>query len=513
MLVRARLERYGAALALAAIVVAGGTLRFATLGAQSLDHDEAFTAVHVIHPSLASTLAAVVRSERSPPLYYVASWAWTRAFGTGVIGLRSLSAALGTLTIAAAYLAGRELASRRAGLVAAALVAFNPYLIWFSQEARSYGLMIALVALALGLFARALREPTPAVLAGWALASALALCSHYFAAFAFVPEAALLAWRVPRGRSRAVAAGAAAGFVGAALVPLAVIQEHGGRSNEFTAVPLASRAFATLVRFATVEGPHPFSGMGDTIPAQRALAAATVAVLALGAWAGLRRGARAERRGAALAGAVGAGAFGLPLLLAAGGLDYVDSRNLAVALVPLLVAAAIGLGALRLPAARIAAAGASLALFVGAFALAETTPALERTDWAALAAAVERVPRGAEILVPRHSGTPIDYYDHAGLAALGATEAPRGHPARVVSVGMAAHRVAALLGYRLASVRTLPGDVTLDTFVAAHRHGSPARRSPPHVHLVSSGRGRANARPGRSPGQRGTAKRPAIPTA
>ena len=109
---------------------------------QSYHHDEVITAARVIPGSFAHMLHEVKGSESNPPLYYVLAWAWAKAFGTGEVGLRSLSALFGAATVPVAYLIGRELASRRAGLIAAALVAVNPMLIWYSQEARSYAVLV-----------------------------------------------------------------------------------------------------------------------------------------------------------------------------------------------------------------------------------------------------------------------------------------------------------------------------------------------------------------------------------
>ena len=184
---------------LAGIIAAAVIVRFATLGHQSYDHDEAVTAWRVLRGGLGGTLNAVANSERSPPLYYLLAWVWAQLFGTGEVGLRSLSAVIGVLTVPAAYLAARELASGRAGLIAAALVAFNPYLVWYSQEARSYALLVLFVAWGLYFFARCLKDPSRRNLGLWAAASALALCSHYFAAF---PVAAEGLWLVVRGWPR-----------------------------------------------------------------------------------------------------------------------------------------------------------------------------------------------------------------------------------------------------------------------------------------------------------------------
>src|SRR5439155_18720085 len=113
---------------------------------------------------------------------------------------------------------------------AAALVAFNPYLVWYSQEARSYSLLVLFVAWGLYLFARCLSDPSRRNLGLWAAASGLALCSHYFAIF---PVAAEGLWLVVRGwprRAPIVAVGATAA-VGIALLPLAIAQEGAGRRN------------------------------------------------------------------------------------------------------------------------------------------------------------------------------------------------------------------------------------------------------------------------------------------
>ena len=82
--------------------------------------------------------------------------------GTGEFGLRSLSALAGVATVPVAYLIGVELRGRRAGLMAAALVAVNPMLLWYSQEAR--GLLAArpaLRGLAALLRARPAQRPPP----------------------------------------------------------------------------------------------------------------------------------------------------------------------------------------------------------------------------------------------------------------------------------------------------------------------------------------------------------------
>src|SRR5215212_6768679 len=213
---------------LAGIVVLAAALRFATLDTQSYWFDEA-TTVHLLRMDLGGMLSAIPDSESTPPLYYVVAWFWSKLFGTGEVGLRSLSAVLGTITIPLAFVLGRELAGRTTGLVAAALTAFNPLLIWYAQEARSYALMIVLTGLSLVLLLRALGDPSPRRLAGWALVSVAAIATHYFAGFLVGAEALWLLYRL---RSRASLIGVAAvAAVGAALLPLALHQRSSGAAR------------------------------------------------------------------------------------------------------------------------------------------------------------------------------------------------------------------------------------------------------------------------------------------
>ncbi len=161
--------RAGALWALALLTALGAAMRFASLDVQSFHHDEVITAMRVIPGSFGDMMHAVKSSESNPPLYYVLAWGWAKAFGTDEVGLRSLSALLGTATVPLAYCIGAELAHRRAGLIAAALVAVNPMLIWYSQEARSYALLVFFCAASLLFFARALRTRSGRDLALWAL--------------------------------------------------------------------------------------------------------------------------------------------------------------------------------------------------------------------------------------------------------------------------------------------------------------------------------------------------------
>ncbi len=373
----------------AGVTVLAAALRFATLGVQSYHHDEIVTASRVLRDGFGHAMDAVGFSESAPPLYYALAWVWTQVTGTGEFGLRSLSALAGVATVPVAYLAGLELRGRRAGLWAAALVAVNPMLLWYSQEARAYSLFALLCAISLLYCVRALRRGRRRDFTLWGVASALALATHYFAVF---PVAAEAVWLLRR-RGRASLAGLwIAGLSALALAPLAIHQMSSGHAEWIGNFSLGHRLWETATTFFVGE-------TGDIIarPEHPALALVPLA-LALAALALLAvRGGREQRRAAAIPLSVALAAVGVPLALAlaAPGKDYVLARNLLPALVPLLLAVAIGL---TLPAARRLgpALGAALVAYSLGFCVwAGASPDLQRPDWSAVAARLgePRAPR------------------------------------------------------------------------------------------------------------------------
>src|SRR5947209_11083154 len=150
--------------------------------------------------------------ELTPPLYYIVAWLWARVVGSSELALRSLSAVLGAATVPAAYLVGRALAGRRLATSIGALTATSALLVWYSQEARPYALLVLLATLSLLLCLRADRLDR---YAAWAFVAMLALLTHYFAAFLFVPEGVWLVLR-SRRRPQPLVALAAVGAVGGA---------------------------------------------------------------------------------------------------------------------------------------------------------------------------------------------------------------------------------------------------------------------------------------------------------
>jgi mannosyltransferase len=362
--------------ALAALTIVAALLRFATLTSQSFWVDEATTA-HEMTLSFGALLHQVRVNETTPPLYFVIAWVWTKLFGSGEVGLRSLSVFLGIAVIPVTYLCGKELVSRAAGLVAAAFAAFSPFMIWYSQEARSYMLFGLLSGASLLLCARAWRDPSPRNLFLWAGCSALALLTHFFAGFLIVPEAVLL---LTRSRARAsISAVLAVAIVQLALLPLAISDTSHplGWIKQF---PLAVRVKQVPVDLS-LGSLYQSSLVNGGLIGAGALLAVVIALLWLG-------GGPAERRGAAFAGTIAAAVLFVPLLLAWVGHDYLVPRNFMPAWIPLAVVLA---AACTVPRARVAG-GALAVVVLGAFIYAEARierqPQYQRPNWRGVAAAL-----------------------------------------------------------------------------------------------------------------------------
>jgi len=394
----------------------GAAIRFSTLGLQSYRHDEAVTAGRVLSAGLSRTMHEVWAGESTPPLYYLLAWGWSHLFGVREAGLRSLSALFGTATIPVAYLIGRELIGRRAGVALAAIVAVNPMLVWYSQDARAYALLVLLSSVALLFFLRARRSGAARDLAWWAVFSALALATHYFAFFPLAIEAVWLLLTVRPLRRVLWAVGGIA-LAGAALSPIALHQAAGKNNNWIATFGMAGRLRETGIAFFVGE-----AGLLKHALLPMALFAAAVALLLL-------RGGVREKRGAAVALAVGGGSILVALAFAAAGQDFVLDRNLLPALIPLALVGAAGIAAPR--AGRLGiAVGAALVAYLLAFCVySDFRPALQREDWRSVASAIGP-PRGPRaILVWEQGDEPLAFYIGAGETRVMPKEwrrAPRG---------------------------------------------------------------------------------------
>ncbi|MGA9858709.1 MAG: glycosyltransferase family 39 protein, partial [Solirubrobacteraceae bacterium] len=340
--------------AVALTVLAAG-LRLPGLGAQSYWFDESVT-VWLTHFSLPGMLAVIPANESTPPLYYVLAWLWSHLWGTGEAGLRSLSALAGVATVPVAYATARRLWSGRAALIAAALTACNPLLIWYSQEARAYSLVVLLTAGCLLAGAHLRDRVDRGWAATWVACAGLALATHYFALLVVVPQWLWLAIRYRRDRRMRIALELVVA-VALLLAPLAAAQLVGqqGAHSWMRSVSLAHRI---------ADVPRTFA-LGPAAPAARWLRVAIAVATGIAGWLAWTRTSRRERAGIGLMLGLAAAATVIVALLIAAGYDELDYRNMLVVWLPCALALAGGLGARRAGRVGVTAALVICAVGVG----------------------------------------------------------------------------------------------------------------------------------------------------
>jgi hypothetical protein len=385
-----------AAVAVASLTVIGAALRLDVAG-QSLFGDELSTYWIVTTHDLGGLLGFVGDEiEITPPLYFVVAWLATQIDASPEL-LRAPSLLAGTAAIPLVYALGLRTTGRGAGLVAAALTALAPFMIFYSAEARAYQLMLVLVVLSTLALLVAVERGGVRWWIAYAACCCLAAYAHYTSVFALVVQLAWVLWAHPAARRAALLAAAGAaiaylpwlpGFVDDLNMPDSRIM------SDFS--PVTPHTVRLAIEHWSVGYPYPqpTSELRD-LPGVPGLALQALGV-ALGliamALACARRGLRAwlagaDRRLVLVIGMALAAPLG-ELAASAVGTNLLAARNLAVSwpwfallLATVLVAAGPRLGVL--------AAGLVIAGFaLGAAKMTEDR--FQRPDFAAAAAIIDR---------------------------------------------------------------------------------------------------------------------------
>jgi mannosyltransferase len=165
----------------------GILLRFHLLGAKSLWLDEASSVTFARQPWLAF-LSTMWYGEVNMAFYYFVLRGWLH-LGDTEFWLRSLSAIFGAASLAATYHLGKRFLSPQTGFAAAAFLAVNSFHIQYSQELRSYSLLVLLLVLSAGAFLAAIETPERTHLwVIYAVLSALAVYTQVFAVFVIASQ-------------------------------------------------------------------------------------------------------------------------------------------------------------------------------------------------------------------------------------------------------------------------------------------------------------------------------------
>jgi len=175
---------------LALITAVATALRFHSLAAKSFWFDEGVSAA-IARLDWYNFARILWRREANMSLYYLFLRFWLH-FGGSEFFVRSLSVLFAIASIPVLYLLGRRLFGSRVGLIAASLLAINAYHIQYSQDARSYSLMVFLCPLSSLYFLKRLSDPSRRNRIAYVVSSALAVYAQFFSLLLVIVQWLLL---------------------------------------------------------------------------------------------------------------------------------------------------------------------------------------------------------------------------------------------------------------------------------------------------------------------------------
>ncbi|OGE16962.1 hypothetical protein A3F00_02980 [Candidatus Daviesbacteria bacterium RIFCSPHIGHO2_12_FULL_37_11] len=135
------------------ILLAAFVLRLININ-QSLWLDEAINVLSSQNFSFWDMVTKYPVGDFHPPGYFALLWIWTRIGGIGEIWVRLPSVFFGVVTVWLVYLIGKEMFSKRVGMLGAFFMAIAPLHVYYSQEARMYSLVVFSVTLSFYFFWR-----------------------------------------------------------------------------------------------------------------------------------------------------------------------------------------------------------------------------------------------------------------------------------------------------------------------------------------------------------------------
>jgi mannosyltransferase len=379
-----------------AVTLLGLVIRI-PIARQPLFADELSTYWIVTEHGLRSLLSTVHSdAEITPPLSFVASWA-TAHIDHSPLALRLPSLVAGVLSIPATYLVGARTVGRRAGLLAATIVALSPFMIYYSGEARAYSLLMLLGLCSTLAMLLAADTGRARWWVAYAAATCLAVYTHYTAVFLLGAQLLWLLWAHPESRKAAILANAGAVVAFLPWVSGLVNDLTSPTSEILSALsPFTPHDIRLVIEHWLFGYPYTWVAQLTTMPGTVALVLLALAVVVAVAGLLARGMPRLAPRtllvlllalsapiGEALVSLVGTNLFGVRNLA-------VSWPGVALTLAALLMAAA--------PRLRLVAAALAIAAFaIGAAKMLTTR--YQRPDYAAAARYVDDHARAGDVVV------------------------------------------------------------------------------------------------------------------
>lgn len=211
--------------------------------------------------SLLYSTGRIQHAEITPPLSFLTSWLTTRAGGSPVL-LRLPALLAGTATILLIYRLGVETVGRRAALLAAALTTFAPFMIYYSAEARAYGLLMLFVTGAVLSTLLALRTGRRRYWVLYGLCAAATFYSHYTGLFVLGGLLVWVIWTNPQARRPALMATGGAVVLALPWIPGLIADTQSPTVKILSALsPFTANAVRTDLEHWSIGYPYSIIGL------------------------------------------------------------------------------------------------------------------------------------------------------------------------------------------------------------------------------------------------------------
>ncbi|OGM55669.1 hypothetical protein A3F62_02500 [Candidatus Woesebacteria bacterium RIFCSPHIGHO2_12_FULL_44_11] len=162
-----------------------------TVLTESLWGDEGFSAI--LSMKSIPEIIKISAADTYPPLYNITEHLVFKFFGTGEVAIRGLSFFYYLVAVLFTFLIGSYLFNKKTGFLAAVLTFFNPFFMIYAFEGRMYSILAAGVTASMYFFIRKAWIP-------YIIATAFAMYSHHFAAFAIAVQVLWSVYELIKGQ-------------------------------------------------------------------------------------------------------------------------------------------------------------------------------------------------------------------------------------------------------------------------------------------------------------------------
>ncbi len=170
------------------ILLLGLLLRIYDLGTESVWYDEAISIAASKLGIIDQITWNIAQNESNPPFYYLVLHFWVPVFGDSEFISRLPSAIFGSLSVFAIYAVGKLIFNKKAGLLAALILAVSVFHIQYSQEARAYSLMVLLTLISFYFLLKLTSSRRRAYSIAYVVSSVLLMYTHYYGALIMIVQ-------------------------------------------------------------------------------------------------------------------------------------------------------------------------------------------------------------------------------------------------------------------------------------------------------------------------------------